>query len=460
MVLHCSECCFSWARLRHPSSLPSACTRSSDGLTQPKHELAGCVAISLASSGPTDGASEGYKSHSILAQAIAEYRALGIQTLSRTPVDAALWATACDFINALLEGVCRHIPSAEMAFEMKALSGECLGFDTPLLRSFEVSISPANVLGEFATKSRLPVHLRLAGQVRFSPRFETLSQGRGLTLDVDGLTSQAYDDAVLMRTRIEQEFGEDFTRSQAYQWWQKHKDALFPVQKSKLRRLVESLTGSALGSFVPPSAKATLIFANAQSRTRRIESFMFRKEGSCGIRIIARQSAPCTDKEAKLDANCLMLALESWNLYAPLLERFATSSVNWTMMCFEFHHKGAVGADPQKIIKLFSGASSWGPGPSGWTQFDQTGLCEDKKGVLGNVISEQGRLLWHHPQGALSRLEACRAPLEPERSCAPASQPLPFPSKTQALLKNVLAVSIVIFAVLLLWWPRLNASLL
>merc|ERR1712107_458057 len=55
---------------------------------------------------------------------------------------------------------------------------------------------------------------------------------------------------------------------------------------------------------------------------------------------------------------------------------------------------GREGARPEQIRKLMSAASWWGPGPSGWQKVDYTWLLIDKKDMCGNIMQEQGRLIW------------------------------------------------------------------
>merc|ERR1719264_784879 len=71
---------------------------------------------------------------------------------------------------------------------------------------------------------------------------------------------------------------------------------------------------------------------------------------------------------------------------------------------------GEPGANPRIVAKLLSPARWWGPGADAWHLHDRTWLCTDRRDYLGQVVEEQGRVLWHEVSDAGSRAAAeCRS---------------------------------------------------
>lgn len=421
-----------------------------------------CPAALCTTAATSGDVSDDQKSSRALAEAMVSYRGLGAHTLSQAPVDALLWAKACDFIDVILEGVCRHLPSVKMSF---AINDRCdpAGVDagTPALPALEVSISPAGVFGEITTRSRVGINFQLAGLMRFTPQLDDSRWGRALTISVDGLSSKCYEDALFMRARLEQEVGEDFTPAQALRWYHENKDRLFPLESSKMRRFIESVLGRAYSAAIPRNMQRNLIAGFANGRPREVVSFAFCAEGAAGVRISATQSAPSNDKEARMDAECARIAFETLSNDRWTAEMLAPSSINFLAMFFG-HEQGQPGGDPQKVLKLFTGASSWGPGSSGWQRFDRSWLCQDHTDALGRVVAEQGRLIWHLPGWPATghAQEACEAQASPDRGRAAASQLATPSSKAKVLLRNMPVLSIAILGLVLLCLHRSRLLLL
>jgi hypothetical protein len=82
-------------------------------------------------------------------------------------------------------------------------------------------------------------------------------------------------------------------------------------------------------------------------------------------------------------------------------ERFARSAINFAALLYG-REWGCKAADPDAVAKLLSAAKWWGPGTSGWQQWDETYLCTDERNFFGVLVAEQGRLLWRTPDGSCS----------------------------------------------------------
>lgn len=340
-------------------------------------------------------------------RAMAEFRDLGAKATAQAPADAQIWTAACDMIFALLEGVCRHLPSVDVVVEVTppgvgdtASTGSTGSVSGPALPRMAVSLSPAPLTGEFATKSRLATYLCLAEELRFEPRWGTTPRGRGMLLQVQGISLKPYEGADRMRASVLRELGEDASPAKAFEWWVRIRDEVCPKETSKIRWFVESLLEKPYTAQVLSQRhKANLVLGLAHARLKRIEHFALVWEGRDGVRISATQSEPSDEEGRLLDACTNRIAIESLLRDRTMAEVFAPSTINWTAMLLA-HGIGQMGAHSHKIVKLLSGASHWGAGTSGWQRFDDTWLCEDRKDAFGRVVQEQGRLVWRLPSGA------------------------------------------------------------
>ncbi|CAE6942571.1 unnamed protein product [Symbiodinium natans] len=186
---------------------------------------------------------------------------------------------------------------------------------------------------------------------------------------------------------------ENFDRANAFQCWEERKEE-FPLQSSKLRRVHESLAQYYLPQFA--AEKAFWGYLNAPpGGCCLLGSLNFQVE-EAEVRVTAcRRPSPTEALEAQMaiiDELCVEVLMQDRFLG----ERFAPSSMNFLAMTHG-HAAGQKGADPQKIAKLLSAAETWGPGDSGWTQYDETWTCTDEKDWLGRTVREQGRVIWHKP---------------------------------------------------------------
>lgn len=353
-----------------------------------------CAAAGVPSIAPEEGGGTGGPT-----RGVAAFREIGKEVLARAPADAALWAAACDLLDALLEGVDRQLPTVEVAVELTP-HGDPGAAGGPALPSMTVNFSLAPLTGEFATRTRVACYIHLEDELVFMPRFETLPQGRALTLQVQGLSSRPFDDAAHMRSCLKQELDGKLSPATALEWWTRRKDEVCPLESSKTRWVVESLLGApALSRVIPTRGKENLIWGLAHARCTRIEGFTFCFEGKHGLRLSATRAAAGDDTERHLDACVFEAAAPSLERERSMAEVMAPAAINWTAMLFA-HHVGQAGAQPRQIVKLMSGASRWSAGSSGWQRFDQTWVCEDKKDALGRVTEEQGRLVWRLPSAA------------------------------------------------------------
>ncbi|CAL1155828.1 unnamed protein product [Cladocopium goreaui] len=293
-------------------------------------------------------------------------------------VGEEMWSAAFQLIEALLQGVMDHLPQAINHAELDGAS----------LKVF----FNEELLGEFATRSRMGAQIRLEKELRFILSVPTDSW-RPLIVEVIGLDFPALPRAVELREDLLKTLGSDFSRSAAFKCWQERKEE-FPLQSSKLRRVHESLAQYYLPAYV--AEKAFWGYLNAPPQgCSGVHSLEFHQEGG-EVRVTARRRQPTAQSQleqlALIDDLCIEVLLQDRFLG----EQFAPSSMNFLAMTHG-HAAGQKGADPKKIAKLMSAAKSWGPGTDGWHRFDETWTCTDQKDWLGRTIEEQGRVLWHKP---------------------------------------------------------------
>ncbi|CAJ1405512.1 unnamed protein product [Effrenium voratum] len=273
-----------------------------------------------------------------------------------------MWSAAFQLVEALLQGAAEHVPEAIHRVELRE-------------GALHVQLSCGELLGEFATRSRMGAQIRLEEQV-------------------EGLDFPALPGAVQLREELVETLGPRFSRSTAFECWQQRKDLEFPLSSSKLRRVHESLAQYPLPSYV--AEKALWGYLNAPpGGCSGVRSLEFHQEGD-GIRVSAHRRQPTCDslrqQLAIIDELCVEVLLQDRFLG----EQFAPSSMNFLAMTHG-HAAGQHGADPKKIAKLMSAAKNWGPGKDGWYQFDETWTCVDQKDWLGRTLEEQGRIVWHKP---------------------------------------------------------------
>ncbi|CAK8994421.1 unnamed protein product [Durusdinium trenchii] len=246
------------------------------------------------------------------------------------------------------------------------------------------------VRGVIATRSRIGYDVLLQDEVSFS-----LSQTEdGVQLHITGLEFHPLEDAVALRRHLQSQL-KDFTRESCYQWWEDHKEEMCPLNSSKLRWILESILGlRSVNAVTPPKGKEKMLWGFLHTRRLVVESFHFRRDEEGHVRMRAKVEEPISEEERALQASSDEMIAEMPSHELKLGEYFMPSSMNWLEL-FHYHLIGHPGADPAKITKLLSGATSWGCGADGWHQYDETWTCVDQKTLLGKTTLEQGRVIWH-----------------------------------------------------------------
>lgn len=315
---------------------------------------------------------------------------------SRTTLDEALaqlraaWQerndasalAACEVLEGLLRGVKAHLPELPITAQL----------DTEpetLATSLQVQFLH-RVRRVIATRSRIGYDVLLQDEVSFS-----LSQTEdGVQLHITGLEFHPLEDAVALRRHLQSQL-KDFTRESCYQWWEDHKEEMCPLNSSKLRWILESILGlRSVNAVTPPKGKEKMLWGFLHTRRLVVESFHFRRDEEGHVRMRAKVEEPISEEERALQASSDEMIAEMPSHELKLGEYFMPSSMNWLEL-FHYHLIGHPGADPAKITKLLSGATSWGCGADGWHQYDETWTCVDQKTLLGKTTLEQGRVIWH-----------------------------------------------------------------
>eukprot|EP00439_Symbiodinium_sp_Y106_P025533 s1942_g3.t1 len=297
-----------------------------------------------------------------------------------------LWASAFHLMESLLQGVLVHqgdvIRGAEVQEDdlcFKALWPEMLKHANSQWKKL-VRFSE-ELTGEFATRSRMGAQIRLQREVSFVVKMPEDFVAKPLVVEVFGLDFPPLPGAVELREVIVSKLGDKFDRAAAFQCWEERKEE-FPLESSKLRRVHESLAQYYLPQFA--AEKAFWGYLNAPpGGCCLLGSLQFQVEEEESWR---NGQTIFQAQLAIIDELCVEVLLQDRFLG----ERFAPSSMNFLAMTHG-HAAGQKGADPKKIAKLLSAAETWGPGDSGWTQFDETWTCTDEKDWWGRTIREQGR---------------------------------------------------------------------
>jgi len=298
-----------------------------------------------------------------------------------TEIGHALWSSAFHLMRTLLEGVLSHQGAVIQRADVEE--------GVP---RFRVVLSH-ELMGEFATRSRMGATIRLQEEICFTVKLPKDFFKEPVSLEITGLDFPALPGAVSLRAEMVRTLGDNFNRAKAFELWEQEKEK-FPLEVSKLRRVHESLAQYYLPQYV--AEKAFWGYLNAlPSGSSLIGQLDFYQEDE-EVRLTARRGP---SHDAQLEAQLALvdqLCVEVLREDRLMGERFAPSSMNFLAMT---HGRlaGQKGADPKKIAKLFSAAENWGPGDSGWTQFDPTWTCTDEKDWMGRTIKEQGRVIWHDP---------------------------------------------------------------
>jgi len=219
-----------------------------------------------------------------------------------------------------------------------------------------------------------------------------------LVLRVKGFSFPALPELAQMREMMQNELGE-YNKDSALAWWRKHKDAEFPLARSKFHRIWESLWGMKVMQTLPDSKRKDAFWGYLHTVDLDVHAFEFLLDGEGGPQVLAH--VRCSrDADADVNRTCEELGRQVLCDDRAMAEKFAASAANF---CALLHARkfGQPSAKVDLIVKLLSAAEWWGPGTSGWQRWDLTWHCTDKVNVVGKVIKAQGRLMWHMEDNVL-----------------------------------------------------------
>jgi len=345
-----------------------------------------------------------------LAQVLQTFRDLCTAAVLETSGEAgrAQCNAACDLVEALLLGVGKHLPQVNAdATVQTSVPTPNLGNLRKNLITLVVRFAPRPIVGEIATRSRIPLDVWIVGEVRFSLQ-PSDAHNLPLVLWTSGLEMRPLPDVWPLRQKMKESLGKGYSPAAAYQWWQEHKEQ-FPCQTSKLRRVVDSLLAASVAKLLTAQQIHIAFWGFTQLDTGfEWKAFEFHNRGSgrsSHVSIMARFHEPSPSPE---DAETF-----EWNRQWALREmknplnrhggdRFVVSATNFGKMRYD-KLLGLTGANVAMIVKLFSAVDWWGPGKDGWQKWDNTWLCTDKTDAFGRVIVEQGRILWRLGADSKSR---------------------------------------------------------
>lgn len=350
-------------------------------------------------------------SHMVLKQqlekGLARFNQVGAISAQSIRNGPEAWKHAFSIAAGLLRGVHQHVPRVVRSVDF-AEGTDCTPHYSKLpsggkdvLATLCVKLSQKEVYGEIATRSRIGAYLRLNEEVIFSIlRLPTNLSESPLVVEVYGFDFTSLPEIVRLRQHLKQVLGPEYSRKSAVEWYEKYKDDFCPLKDSKLRRILASVfeVGMHTSLLLPEWAIGRALWGMLNITTRSYNRFEFWDEGRNGIRVTVR----CPSLTDPDDVECLQNTRDLFELQSATAgdrrigERFSTSAYNIGSMSFG-RPLGHSGAKPAVIAKVFSAASKWGPGRSGWQSYDDTWECTDLKDHLGNVIEEQGRTIWITP---------------------------------------------------------------
>jgi len=310
-----------------------------------------------------------------------------------------VWAAACDLVENLLLGVQMHLPEVTVQVTVSKkntcvepmLAKESNCEDTDDLVAIEVGFSRWPIFGEVATPSRFCHEVHLLERVRFAMQLPANSDGE-VVLKVSGLEFPTLSEIPGLRSKIKEELGSSFNAECASEWWMQHKDTALPLRSSKLHRIYESFWGLPGATMVPHQCLVDFIWPLLIGTNVTPEAFLFYLRGDV-VRMTCRQAPGRTPEEVALQEQLVPFVRDLLWRNRVMAEKFAASSFNFGMM----FHGPAIGLPAAKtsvITRLLSAAKWWGPGSTGWQQWDQTWQCRDRKNSLGMIVERQGRIMW------------------------------------------------------------------
>lgn len=345
-----------------------------------------------------------------IAEALKQFRAHGRQAILGVEGSKGgpLLETACDLVEAVLGGVERHLPDAITDIELVFAEGPSEPGQE--IATLTVDFADSPIIGEFATRSRQPCELRLEETVTFAIQKPPakFTSDEPLVLKVSGMLLVPLADIQQLREDMSKHFGQELNEKNAGDWWAKKKDILYSPERSKLRRVLESLPGAFL---IPQVLMQKASWGYTLAVSRVFDTFDFYAEGNGKVSISSRTTISDTSEQWAAEISTA-LCHEMLGMHRAVMERFAPSTLAVGAM-LEGRNIGQKGASPEKIVKLFSAAKHWGTGEKGWQASDKTWQVVDTKDRWGRPVEEQGRVLWQYAKNAKTGATPIRLPIPP-----------------------------------------------
>lgn len=338
-----------------------------------------------------------------LCESLQVFQALADKGVRASAGGAALVplvAAACRLVEAIVSGIHEHMPQLEASSRVTAAlqPEDCPSTAEPprevavIVARFETA---APLVGEIGTRSRVPLSVRVQGDLRFAICLPPAQSQSGLELRVDGLEMPVLEDAQTARTRMREEMGNALNPTSAYAWWEQHRHKDFPLQHSKFHRLVESLLEQKGMKLLGSKTCADAFWGYLHTTNMDIEVFEFQLDGrtKTGVAMTARMRPPKSPTESDDRAKVKDITLKMLKNNRASADKLCPSAISVGAM-LAGPEVGQPGACPHVVAKLFTAARWWGRGEDAWHRHDESWLCTDKKDWLGRMIEEQGRLIW------------------------------------------------------------------
>jgi hypothetical protein len=280
---------------------------------------------------------------------------------------------ACTFVETLTLGVVRHLPDVQVEARVSRHEESC---------SLNVHFGSLPIIGEIATRSRIPFDVWIASDLRFS-----VSKSDPVKLNISGLQMVPLADVRKFRELCR----ESQEQCSVYQVWMNGKDE-FPLESSKLRRIIQSLHDQTGFRFLPENQQVITIEGFTKDEDGfKLTGFTFRGSGK-NVTMTLHEEPLGTEQDSR-EKNEWGQKIFSDPVNRKMGEQFSASALALGRLKFG-HALGLEGANPSLVMKLFSAATWWGEGSGGWHQFDHTWNCTDHKDAFGSIVEEQGRIIW------------------------------------------------------------------
>jgi hypothetical protein len=308
--------------------------------------------------------------------------------------------------------------------------------------------------GEVATPSKVPYDVRLLPLLEFGLKLSATGTPKTVVLRTHGLELAALEEMAELQTEIagflgplprrrsaEDSLDPDVQAylEEALEWWIQHGTRQYPLRAHKFHRVYEALLQATFAGRLVPKEGLVAFFGSFLFCVRTpLEAMTFQpsKRGGDKVFVTATRAAQ-TLEEHELLATVMAVYMASLRSFAALAEKFAASALNVGKMLYGPRVK-LEGGDSNLVIKLFTAATSWGCGTSGWKQFDQT----------ASITGDQGRLLWR-PEDT-SACTSCAAEDIPQQKKPRKSSGCPCrrrtPNGTAVDVPTTLSTMVIIFA--------------